>query len=252
VTRDISQYEAAYSADYGFEAVMVSYRRRFLLERLHKQRPRAVLEIGCGSELLYGDFFAGGGKVDQWTIVEPGKHFAEAARLHARNFPQVTVIEGFFEEAAPSLIRSGEPPPFIICSSLLHEVPDAGKLLEAIAAVMGGDTVVHINVPNAGSFHRRLARSMGLLRDLAEKSDRNVQLQQQRVFDRESLRSEVTRAGLDVLEDGGYLVKPFTHAQMELIREQLGAAVLDGLFQLGKEAPEWASEIFVEARKAAA
>jgi hypothetical protein len=87
---------------------------------------------------------------------------------------------------------------------------------------------------------------------LKEKSERNVQLQQQRVFDRESLRSQVARSGLEVLEDGGYLVKPFTHAQMELIREQLGAAVLDGLFQLGKEAPEWASEIFVEARKARA
>ena len=45
-------YQTAYLADYGFESVMVHYRQQLLLERLDKLRPKIVVEIGCGSELL--------------------------------------------------------------------------------------------------------------------------------------------------------------------------------------------------------
>ncbi len=249
VTRDIHRYETAYAADYGFEAVMVSYRRQLLLERLRAHRPRTVLEIGCGSELLCGQFFAQGGSVDQWTIVEPGAGFAQAARAQSSAEPSLGVIEAFFEDVAVELAQRGSAPEFVICSSLLHEVTDGAALLDAIALVMDWSSVVHINVPNANSFHRRLAQSMGLVKDVKERSERNVNLQQQRVFDLESLRSHVARAGMRVIDHGGYFVKPFTHAQMELIQDDIGPAVLDGLYQLGKEAPEWASEIFVEAGK---
>jgi SAM-dependent methyltransferase len=248
MTRDITQYESAYLADYGFESVMVAYRRRMLLERLALHKPATVLEIGCGSELLYRHYLGQGGQIERWIIVEPGERFAACAR--ASNLPNLHVIQAFFEDATGQIgALLPASPQLVICSGVLHEVPDAHRLLAAIASVMGGHTLLHVNVPNAASFHRRLAKSMGLIQHLRAMSERNLQLLQHRVYDREALEEDLGAAGLKVTESGGYLIKPFTHGQMERITPALGDAVLDGLYQLGKEAPEWASEIFAEARK---
>lgn len=248
MTRDLSLYESAYLADYGFESVMVAYRRRMLLERLAQHAPKFVIEIGCGSELLYQHYLVHADPVDRWIVVEPGEQFAGAAR--AANLPNLHVIQAFFEDASEQISAlMPVPPQLIICSSLLHEVPDANRLLLAITKAMGEHTLLHINVPNGTSFHRRLAKSMGLIQELKAMSDRNQQLLQHRVYDLEALQQELRDAGLTVAETGGYLVKPFTHRQMESITPALGDAVLDGLYALGKEAPDLASEIYAETRR---
>lgn len=248
MTRDITQYESAYLANYGFESVMVAYRRRLLLERLAQHTPKTVIEIGCGSELLYRHYLDQGGQVERWIVVEPGDQFASTAR--AAGLPNLQVIQAFFEDATEQISALlPVSPQLIICSGVLHEVPDAHRLLASIASVMGEHTLLHVNVPNATSFHRRLAQSMGLIQNLKAMSDRNQQLLQHRVYDQEALEQDLRVAGLTVAESGGYLVKPFTHGQMERITPALGDAVLDGLYQLGKDVPEWASEIYAEARK---
>ena len=45
----------------------------------------------------------------------------------------------------------------------------------------------------------------------------------------------------------GYFLKPFTHAQMESMASVMTPEVLDGLWHLGRELPDLASEIFVDA-----
>lgn len=247
--RDIKQYESAYLADYGFESVMVEYRRKMLLERLLKIQPKVVVEVGCGSEILYGHYLKQARPVDCWIVVEPGQQFFEFAQ--EQNLPNFQVIKGFFEDVSVQLAQylPGEPD-LVICSGVLHEVPNAHLLLATIAQIMGEKTLLHVNVPNAMSLHRRLAKAMGLIQDLTAMSERNQQLLQQRVYDLESLAAEMVRAGLAISESGGYLIKPFTHAQMEVVSSAVDEKVLDGLYELGKESPEWASEIYVEARLA--
>lgn len=45
-------------------------------------------------------------------------------------------------------------------------------------------------------------------------------------------------------------MKPFTNAQMASIQELLSPAMLRGLWQLGRELPDLASEIYINATKA--
>jgi hypothetical protein len=243
------RYELAYRADYGFEAVMVRYRRMLLLERLQLHRPRAVVEIGCGAELLYGAWRDQAGPVDRWIIIEPASGFAAGAR--GSGLPNLQVVEDFCEnavEAVRGLLPS--PPDFIVCSCLLHEVPSARALLESVRALMGEATVLHVNVPNANSMHRRVARCMGLIADTKALSDRNIRMGQPRVYDMAALHEEMDGAGMTIVDHGGILIKPFSHKQMEAIDPILGSAVMDGLYRLGQELPELASEIYVEARRA--
>lgn len=247
MSKDINAYEEEYLADYGFEAEMVRYRAQQVLVRLADRAPRHVLEIGCGARLQAAEWQNAGGTWDRWTTVEPSQTFCEKART--ANLPHFEVVMGFFEDVVDQL-PGPEFPDMILCSGLLHEVSDASRLLDAIRGRMGPETVLHINVPNATSLHRRLARAMGLITDLTELSARNKTLQQPRVFDAETLANTVEAHDLIVIRSGGYLVKPFTHSQMAPLVETLGRDVFDGLNQLGVEMPELASEIFVEARRA--
>jgi SAM-dependent methyltransferase len=246
--RDIDRYQRAYLADYGFEKKMVFYRRRMLLDRIRHVQPEYVLEVGCGEESLYNHCLANGLTVKSWGIVEPARRFCEAAAAH--RLPKCQIVHGFIEDEVNEL-KNILPaiPDLVICSSVLHEVSSAHRFLAAVSNVMGINSLLHVNVPNARSFHRRLAVAMGIIQDETEMSDRNRILQQHRVYDLKALTCDLENADFCVVQTGGYFVKPFTHVQMESILPVLGDAVMDGLFELGIRNPEWASEIFAECRK---
>lgn len=135
----------------------------------------------------------------------------------------------------------------IVCSSLLHEVEQPKKLINAITQICNDGTVVHINVPNANSMHRLLGVSMGLIHEVHDKTENNILMQQNVVFDKHSLRQIVEDNGLHVIEEGGIFIKPFSHSQMQSIYEKgiIDERVLDGLYDLAKYMPEYASEIYV-------
>ena len=92
---------------------------------------------------------------------------------------------------------------------------------------------------------------MGLIGDVKDLSGRNVKFMHYHVHDQKTLRDEIEAAGLVPCHEGGYFIKPFTHTQMEGVATHVGDKVLDGLYTMGKELPDLASEIYIEARKAA-
>lgn len=246
--RNIQAYENAYSSDYDFELVQVRYRREAVLRSLHARRPRHVIEIGCGLEPLFPHYLAsGGGEIDRWIVAEPADAFVRAANAVATELPAMAVVQGFFEEVAAHIVETYGRADTVICSGLLHEVPDQISLLRAIRASMGENALLHVNVPSANSLHRRLAKAMGIIGSLNDPSARNVRMQQHRVYDLPTLRDDLLAAGLRPVGSGGIFLKPFTHAQMERVVQALDADILPGLALLGREFPELASEVFVEA-----
>ena len=76
----IAAYEKRYMADYGFEAIMVAARQRLILELLGRFRPKTVLEIGCGVDMLGAQVEKARLPVEQWIIVEPAQRFFNAAQ----------------------------------------------------------------------------------------------------------------------------------------------------------------------------
>lgn len=245
MSRDIDLYASRYSADYGFEAVMVHYRRELLIQRLLLHKPKTIIEIGCGRDPIVAVLAERGVVWDDWHVVEPAAAFVEACRRSVQDngLANVTVYEGFFEDVQIDV----PDPDMIVCSGLLHEVPSSLEFLQRVASAMGPRTLFHASVPNASSFHRRLAQAMGLISSLNELSARNSALDQRRVFDLGGLVAEIESSGLRITGTGGFLIKPFTHAQMESLGALLSPDVLDGLNVLGQENPDWASEIWAEA-----
>ncbi len=242
--RDLANYEAEYLQP-GFEDIQVKYRRDRILTELRKARARRIVEIGCGMQPLFLFFPS----FDYYCFFEPGDLFFQNAARLAQDHG-ADRIHGFHMPFAFLEEVRAEKPDFIICSSLLHEVEEPAELLDEIRKTASSETLIHINVPNALSLHRRLAKAMGLLKDERDFSVRNTILQQHRVFDREKLHVLVESCGLQVVEEGAVLIKPFSHEQMwRLVNDRfLTPQMLDGLSRLAEELPELGSEIWINCR----
>jgi SAM-dependent methyltransferase len=242
--RELDRYEQAYN-EHPFEAVQAAMRKRVLLDILERRRPARVLEVGCGLDTLANHWRL----ARHFTIVEPAAAFAARAREDTRGRQEVEVVEATLEAAAATLTDGYD---LVLVSSLLHEVVEGDALMAAVRAVCGSDTLVHVNVPNARSFHRLLALEMGLIQSPSELSAAQIALQQRRTFTVETLEILTTAHGFDIVERGGYFVKPFTHGQMQDLQENgfLSPAMLEGLWGMAKHIPDLGSEIFVNLRPA--
>jgi dTDP-4-amino-4,6-dideoxygalactose transaminase len=246
----IQAYEHAYLADLGFESLLVESRQKLILEHLKIHRPRIVVEVGCGASMLSRRALDACDHVEKWIVVEPSGVFAERARQSSGEDSRLFVVEGFFENLGLEVLRAaGSAADVVLISSLLHEVSHPASLLEAAQMVLSSSGLLHVNVPNASSLHRRLAKTMALIPDLTSPSDRNIALAQARVFNLESLLALLTESGFRAEDSGGHFLKPFSNRQMQSIGDVLTPAMLDGLSRLGRELPELASEIYVNARK---
>ena len=242
--RNIQQYQDTYD-NLPFEEYQVLYRRKKVLEQINERGAHCILEIGCGNLPLYKDDQKG----REWIIVEPGKRFYEKAKSEAPS--NVYVFCDYFEDCTEKILNLNKKIDYIVCSALLHELEKPENMLNSICNICDQDTIVHIDVPNAKSIHRLLAMEMGIIPDIYTVSQQAIKLQQQSVYDKRILRNLCEENALQVINEGSYFVKPFTHRQMQDCLDYgiFDRRLLDGLDRLIRYMPEYGSEIFVECRK---
>lgn len=226
----------------SFELILNNVRRKQILKSLNKYNHEHILEVGCGIEPLfpYCD------KYESYTIVEPSNEFVQHAEKLANGKGNINIIHGYMEEIYKKLLEI-EDFDFIIVSSLLHEVPDPNKLLQSIYKICKQYTLVHINVPNVYSFHRLLAKEMGCIKNIFNKSETEIKFQRHTRFDKNLLFKIVEENNFQVLSHGTYFVKPFTNEQMEKIINQniVSKEMIKGLERMIKYMPDLGCEIFV-------
>lgn len=238
---------AAYQDDYEalpFEDVQSRYRKRKIAESLAAYGPRRLLEVGCGLDPIFNHY----AQFDRCTVVEPAQRFFSAAIEQAGNRTEIRVVHDTLQGGRDVLSR--EAYDFILLSSILHEIEDAPGLLDVVRSLCDEDTIVHVNVPNALSFHRLLALSMGLVTSPYARSPTQVRMQQHHTFDLAQLEELVARNGFRVVGKGTFFVKPFTHGQMAELQRSgfLSDQMLDGLYELSDRFPENGSEIWMNLR----
>ena len=236
----VEQYEAL-----PFEAIQIEYRRKLVLAQIRRFAPRRLLEVGCGTRPLFTDLSAD----IEICVVEPAQAFAEHAHQLASCRDRVNVIKGSIEE-----VNLGNSEfDMIILSCVLHEVLDPSGMLRAIRNRCSPHTMLHVNVPNARSLHRLLAVAMGLIPNLTEPSEIQRRMQQRSIpYDAQSLRTELSSSGFNVMEEGSFFIKPFTHSQMQTLVNEgfMTRPMLDGLDKLVEWLPDLGSEIWAHARRA--
>jgi 2-polyprenyl-3-methyl-5-hydroxy-6-metoxy-1,4-benzoquinol methylase len=244
--RDLQAYERAY-LDQPFERFQVECRREVVLEMLTQRAPKSILEVGCGVRPLFDSF----PDFERFAVVEPAEAFHAIAAERASGHPrgaQIQVVRAMIEDAQTELgARTFDA---IVVSSLLHEVPQPTELLRQLRRYAHSGTRLHVNVPNAWSFHRRLAVEAGLMPSVFEASESNRQFQQNSVFDLESLARLAGDAGYEVESSGSYSFKPFTHRQMQSVLDHgiVDENIVTALNRMAHLVPDFAAEIFVNLR----
>lgn len=200
--------------DEAFGTILVKIRRKRVLASLQKHNHQNILEIGCGLEPLfpYCEHY------ETCTIVEPSEEFTQHAKALSSGKDKIHVVQGFFEEVYKQLLGKQDFD-FVICSGLLHQVPDPVALLQLIYQLCNDSTVVHINAPNVLSFHRVLASEIGIIDDIFEESETEIKFQRYTRFDKESLFRIVEEDGFQILASGTYFIKLFTNEQMDKIQD---------------------------------
>ena len=216
-----------------FNRQVVQRAARLLPDKVHGRR---VLEMGCSwldlSRVLCGE-------AREFEIVEGTKRFAQLASSELGG--RAKVHQKLFEEFLPSA-----PYEVIVFANTIHHISDPGALLVKIRSWLTTAGLLIVTAPNTLSLHRRLGVKMGLLADPAAASERNRLFAQPGRYTMEILTRQLAEAGFAILRYDTYFLKPFSDAQMEALR--LDAAVLDALFELGREMPELASTLYVEAQ----
>lgn len=236
----MDKYERDYSGSFFETTYQMKFRRRKVLEIINSTKHDNILEIGCGLDSI-------GKYIDNYEkiyIVEPIQRFCKKAEMDLQN-DNIKIINGLFEEKAHLLMNQKYD--MIIVSSLLHELEDPRGFLLLLKNICQKDTLVHVNVPNKLSIHRILAFESGIIGSTNDLSGRNVLLQQNKVYDIDTISKLISEVGGVIRDKGTYFIKPFSHSQMEKCIEMsiINENILEGFYNIASYFPENGSEIYV-------
>lgn len=126
----------------------------------------------------------------------------------------------------------------------LEHVNNPEKILRKIISSLIDDGRLHIIIPNALSLHRRLGTIMGILKNNWELSERDKSLGHFKVYDKNQLLDLLSKEGYKINIWQGILLKPLpNHKMLELYKDN--PQLIDALFEIGKELPDYCAEIYV-------
>jgi 2-polyprenyl-3-methyl-5-hydroxy-6-metoxy-1,4-benzoquinol methylase len=167
------------------------------------------------------------------TIVDASEKYVRAGEKLGDN---ITGHTSMFEEFEPT-----EKFTTIVMSHVLEHVQDPVAVLARAKEWLAPGGRIIIVVPNADSLHRRLGVKLGMLDDITTLNDQDIEIGHRRVYTREALDNDIAATGMQSVTKGGIFLKLLSNNQMLSFEDP---ALVDGMFELGKDFPQWCSEIY--------
>lgn len=195
-------------------------------------RGEFCLELGCAGGLWTKELVKHFKRV---VAVDGDQEFVEKTRDRVES-NNLEVIHSLFEEYNPN-----DKFDTIIMAHILEHVEDPILVLRRAEKWLGNGGVILISVPNANSIHRQAGVKMGLLNKTDQLNEVDRKIGHKRVYERKSLQEDIESAGLKNSKMGGVFLKSLTNAQIE---EMFNEEMMNAFYELGKEYPEIAAEIY--------
>jgi 2-polyprenyl-3-methyl-5-hydroxy-6-metoxy-1,4-benzoquinol methylase len=211
----------------------LDFDKRLIRYRYETIKPKLVgkkgLELGPAegemTQFLIQDF-------EQLTIVEGSSNLLE--QIPERD--NLVKVQALFEEFLPE-----QPFDSIILEHILEHVDDPVALMARVKTWLAPHGKLFLGVPNGNSIHRLVAVKMGLLNNPCQLNARDHAVGHRRVYTPATFKAAIEQSGLKVLEMGGVYFKPLSNRQ---IQENWTEEMIQGFFELGKDFPEFAAEIY--------
>ena len=187
------------------------------------------LELGCSdgqmTQFLIHDFA-------RLTVVDGSEKLLSSIP----DAPNLIKVHSLFED-----FQTDREFDTIIMAHILEHVEQSNVLLQKVKQWIAPTGKFLAIVPNAHSIHRLVAVKMGLLKNPYELNGRDHALGHRRVYTPETLRKDIETAGLCINKMGGIFFKPLANQQ---IQEHWTKEMIQGFYELGKDFPENAAEIY--------
>ena len=214
-----------------FDKRLIRYRYLTLKERI---KGESCLELGCAdgqmTQFLVDDF-------KELTVVDGAKDLLDM--IPDRD--NLIKIHSLFEDFSPDKQYD-----FIILEHVLEHVDDPVALIRRLKNWLSPGGQCFLGVPNGHSIHRLAATKMGMLDHPCQLNERDLGLGHRRVYTPETFRKDIEKSGLIIEELGGVYFKPVSNGQIE---NEWSEAMMDGFYELGKDFPEHAAEIYALCNK---
>jgi 2-polyprenyl-3-methyl-5-hydroxy-6-metoxy-1,4-benzoquinol methylase len=173
---------------------------------------------------------------DQLTIVDMEDKFNALIKTD-QELKKATFIQSIWEEYEPATLYSD-----ILLTDSLEHVKDPVNLLQKIKSWLSDDGRLHIIVPNALSIHRLIGVEMGLLETPYSFNENDIAAQHLRVYDFNSLSSDIQQSGLILKKIDGIQLKTLTDTQLS----QMSIEYKYAMNALAKICKEHCAEIYAQ------
>jgi trans-aconitate methyltransferase len=186
---------------------------------------KAVLNLGLGNGLI-AEYVTDIAK--KQVIVEGSPEIIEK---FSDRVPSSEVVLKYFED-----IQDVEKYDVVLANHVLEHVADPRSILRdniMPALVPGGKLIA--TVPNALSLHRRIGKSMGLLKHCNDLNANDIRGGHQRVYYPEQFKEDIELAGFRIDVFSGYNLKLVSLEQMKHWSDDLLEAIYDVSLSLPPE-----------------
>lgn len=218
--------------DSKFTQFLEDIRMVFISNIIKYHKPKSILDVGCGMRPVR--WFCDLDGCVRYDCVEPNP---------SKELDVPTLYDCKLEDIKP--IQHGIYD-MIILSSLVHIVDDIDIFLVKVKEFCHEDTIIYINTPNSLSLHRIIGFHSGMLDNLNNLSDKDIEFGHKRTFNIKTLKEKVGEYFI-ILNSGSYLLKPFSDKQMNTVIEP-NERVLFGLTKTAEMFPNLGCEVWVEAK----
>jgi 2-polyprenyl-3-methyl-5-hydroxy-6-metoxy-1,4-benzoquinol methylase len=195
-----------------------------------------ILELGPAEGVMTQEIVKDGYEPD---LVEGSESLVIELK---RKFPKLDIQHCLFEDFIPKVTYD-----MIIMGHVLEHVIDPVNILNKYKKHLTDQGFIWASVPNANSIHRQAAVHMGILPETTALNEADIRHGHRRVFTPEAFRKIFELAGMEILNFGGYWLKPLSNAQIE---SSWTPEMVEAFCKIGREYPNIAGEIYIVAKVA--
>lgn len=198
----------------------------------------SCLIMGYGDGLMV-DYFKK--KFAKIFVVEGSKKLCDAARAEHIKDQNVKIENCYFENYLPP-----NKIDVVLANHVLEHVGDPIQVLGQCKKWLSKKGYGIFTVPNATSLHRRIGVEMKILKNIYSKTGNDKKIGHRRVYDQEKLKSDIKKAGLKIIQIGGYNLKLVSQKQMA----DWSVDLLKAIFQISLKCPiDICSNIYIVCNK---
>jgi 2-polyprenyl-3-methyl-5-hydroxy-6-metoxy-1,4-benzoquinol methylase len=242
-TENLDNFNQSYDAEFKHNDENLWGLERYanyMKDAIKENNYKSILSLGIGHQIV-SDILSNelSHSVETYDILEGSQVIIDKFVKNELHKDKINVILTYFEN-----YQSDKKYDLIEMGFVLEHVDDPQLIINKFKEFLSPNGKLFIGVPNANSLHRLIGFEAGLLSDVHNLSEYDLQLGHKRYFDMDILSEMIHNAGLKITDKKGLFLKPITTSQMK----DLGwnANVVNALLKLGDRFPEISNSIVVE------